>query len=51
MTKPRTHFFLKLQVGSKPVKEKDPYSKWHMKTKANVENLYTNPKKILHSLE
>ena len=51
MTKPRTHFFLKLQVGSKPVKAKDPYSKWHMKTKGNIEQLYKNPKKILHSLE
>eukprot|EP00040_Diaphanoeca_grandis_P039111 m.258171 g.258171 ORF g.258171 m.258171 type:complete len:240 (-) comp36226_c0_seq1:71-790(-) len=48
-TKPRTHYYLKLQVGDKP-KPKEKL-KWWRQTSVNINSLKTKPQRILHSLE
>lgn len=51
VTKPRTHYFLKIKEGPAYVKPKDPLKKWYMKTKRDQLQLYERPKRVIHSLE
>lgn len=51
VTKPRTHYFLKLKEGPKEIKEKDPLKKWYMKTKRDQITQQKYPQKIVHSLD
>jgi len=51
VTKPRTHYFLKIKEGPAYVKPVDPLKKWYMKTKREQRQLYERPKRVIHSLE
>jgi hypothetical protein len=51
VTKPRTHYFLKLKAGPPVEKKVDPLKKWYMKTKREELRRYEYPQKVIHGLE
>ena len=51
VTKPRTHYFLKLQCGEKPKRERDPMQLPYMRPTREQARLHRRPPRIRSSLE